>query len=1164
VTNDPFSQQPAASDHARQRQTVSGGNKVLIVLAIIAGLTMVICCGFVGLGIVAMRSYTHPADTVELTDREDTFSDDSKAFLASIREANTSDVVIRIPVDNSIDQFIDEIVEKIDRGDEIPFNVDMFIEAVDSSQYYRGSMSMLDRLTIAAWIRADAPIPETTDEYHRIIGFRRVGERLAEVDLLFYSEDNQPTSARWFLVRAENGTLGDWQVYDHACIEEGRRKSDEYASYLRGDESIADGYDQAIIDAYEISVNWNHENAKDSITELRKYESIPMLRDDRDVALLHLSYIYVQNGEEGEAIRVLKKVRQPERMWGVWPMLAQCHANLDNLDDAIEAIDKADQQAPGHPRNLWLRAVIEDRMKREQEAADLDAAALRWMPQDTSLFRSVAFNHRAKDIPVLTAAAQYTLAQRRSASAWLALVDATAANQDFASVVLQSLESDDDSPAGLKALIAGSVAWADEDFAVANKLFLVARDEAIDEEMKQFARSQHQQCRLGENEIAMLLSETDDVNSALLAMLSLAYGEEFDVESTRLIGELGSDEKVANHPLASALLAWAFAKRGEYEIALEKLDRFHQQRTPSDAPILNDDDWWIDDFVDTIVTDCLLSLDRSDEAVKRFSDDLWRLEQISDWMINRRSTKMAKAFVDHHHDDSRDEMRLQVLRLKAMLETSSGNLQESNRLHSEAVAIGKRLSEREENDWSNALVHGHVRDMVLLKASPTSVPSPSGQFYQLMISESGLIEDGDQVHAWADAAMMSTDVDAENRLNIAKSLGDYELTKGNFSRAIAAFQVANQSDGSEYLKKNLNDAQILCQLAAGDFDEARTALRDLNESVGYSSIDLSPLAIADLAAWDVTSLRSRFDGMEPSQVASWLVESPRRRFFEQHQGQPGFDELLEDYPMPIGYHQPQQQGQLFFSSNQTPACTGESIAAACTAVLGAPASAKVLKHADSDTTWVVTTAADDRVLVSIATNLLSAATSDLLGIAASPEERSPDGKRSRTSAAIAILDYQPDARKRLFDVARSLAAWPEFNRDANHCIAFSQHGRVWNLLHDKNKSLADQLKWNDRVPVNFGTLDDYLFSESDAESDSTGMKKIQHWDRLLKTATNPPAVVIVHNCGEVSERLPADLLSVSEDTGEVRVRLKASSGLSSYLRDGNTAVCQAFNLRPGP
>ena len=946
---DPFSAQPTDPHPNVNRPKPPGSRKVFLVLAIIAGSMLVICCGFVGLSVMAFRSYTHPANIVELEDRKDNFTDDSEAFRSSMSQlvqkgeqgnelVSLTEVEKRNP---QIDDFVKDAVGKLNEGEEVPFNADMFIEAIDASHYYQGSMGMLERLMAANWLREYAPMPDSIDDYYRVIGFRSTGERLAEVDLLFYSEYNQPMSVRWFLVNGNGVGSTDsidskqWQIYDHARLEDGRRMSDEYANYLKGNDLLAEGYDEAVGEGSEINAQWNWDQPDESIAKLRKCESTRMLSDDRDIALLRFSYVYLENEQEAEAIRVLKKIQRPDQMWGVWPMMALCYSNLKEFDQANACLVKAQQQIPGHPRNRWLSAEIHSAMNRDDEAADDRAAALAMMPQDSTLSWSVCNKHRIADIPVLISAADFSWKQRQDMHTWLALVDASRQNVEFADEVAKALKKVKQPPRGIAEMVSAAVAWAGGHTDTAAKSFLLAREDADVDEVKQAAREKHQQCRLAENEFNELLSESDDINATLLAILSSAYDEEFHDMANQLLEDLKvakdfSGEKVTKHIVTAAIQGWASLQLGQHESALNHLDRFRQRFESSSEPELSDDADWVIDFVDTMVTQCLLNLGRSDEIVKRFENEPWRFDKISEWFISRRDTASASKFIAQYENETRDMMRLQVLKLKAFLATSSGNVREASQNHRLAVQLGEQIAESDENYWAGDLLDQYSNDLVLMKAVPESIESPSEQLYQGVISEAEAMEDGDLVQAWADRAQGESELEPLVRLRIANSIGSYRISQGDYRNAIEAFEEpmdrgSQDERGLTYQKKRVGDSKILSQLVMGDFDEAREALDKRDESVGYSSIDVAPIAIADLAVWDVASLRDHLKDLDSGSVANWLVTTPRRRFFEQRSDDSKFGELLDEYPMPIGYHQPQQFGRLVFSSQQTPLIKNELI-----------------------------------------------------------------------------------------------------------------------------------------------------------------------------------------------------------------------------------------------
>ena len=1158
---------------------------------------LVICCGFLGLSVMAVRSYTHPADIVELPDRNDVFTDDLEAFRTSLSLLNQQDgqgneFVLLTDVEKNhpqIEDFVNDALKNLDSDEEVPFNIDMFIEAIDASHYYRGSMSMIDRLTMASWLKEYTPVPDSTDDYHRVIGFREKGERLAEVDLLFYSENNQSMSVRWFLVRGSSDESAnpiepsEWQVYDHARLEDGRRASDEYANYLKADAFVADGFDTAIGKAYEISSQWDWDQPDDSVAEMKKCESIRMLNDDRDIALLRFSYIYLENNQEQQAIRVLKLIQRPDRMWGVWPMLALCQSNLENFDEAKKYLLKAQQQAPGHPRNHWLAAEIESAMDHNDKAADHRAFALALMPEDTTLHWTVSNKHRSKDVPTLIQAADFNWKQRGQTTGWINLSDASTRDSEFANEVALGLKEVRKLPAGVSEMVAGSVAWANEDMDKAAKSYLLACEVADLDEIKESARENHQQCRLVDQEFRALLDETDNIDAALLTILGWAYDDEYTGVANKLLDDLKradhvSGGKATDRPIAAAIQGWAHLQLGQQESALRHLDRFHQQVLSPDNEGFSDseDPDWVIDFVDTMTTQCLLSLDRSGEVVSRFYDEAWRYDEISDWFIDRRDTDSASKFVEKYENETQEFLQLQVLKLKALLATSSGDVKESLRNHGLAVQLGEQLEENEENYWSGDLLDNQALDVVLMKAMPTSIESSNETFCQQVISEAESIEDGDLIQAWADHVLKQAELDPGIRCRIAKSLGDYELSQGNYEKAIESFSVpanlsAEEEESTLYQRKRIVDSKVLSQLAIGNIDSARKMLEEMEEPVGYASIEIAPIAIADLAAWNVPSLRDHLKDSETKEAALWFVESPRRKFFEQKSDDPQFDELLDEYPMPIGYHQPQQSGRIIFSSQQPPRVTQDELTAAVENVLGTSATLNIVATKEPNSAWIATSDAGDRILIGSGAVSVSPSTLRFLGQMNSNGQESTGEKQVLSTITIAILDYAPHANQRIFDISKQLVELPSLSKQGNRSIAFSHDGWVWidslnsekrNLESGNDKtSLADQLSWIDRVPLSFQTRNFYFGGEFNSASEQANVLKASQWVRMLKESDAPVRVFAKHACGDVWEHLPAELITVDKETNQATVRLKDSSSVSLYLRSGKTCTSQVSNLR---
>lgn len=541
-SENPFSESfPEERKHvAYQPPTQPGGSQMIKVLIAI-GVVGVLCCG--GLMTLTYWGFQQvvTADTgIELPLRKvGAFAEDARKF---------NEALDTLPDESqfapAVRKLVDETVSAINRGDALPFDRDMFIEAAVASHVAGGSLGFVERVSLRNSLQKYEPVPTYEVEYYRILNVRLDDNRhLGCVDLLIYSEDSQAESQQWFLVKRDSG----WKFYDWQRLEYGRRMSDEYAAFVMGSERISSGFDDAMTKLNEATDQWNSGNEDQARRTMKACEEIRMLPADRNEGFLQMVYVWMSFGDYGEALRVAKRVESPDNMWGVWPIIGSCHLYLENYDDALDAATRAQQQSPNHPNVNELFASVYSFLDRYDEAAAAAAEALRICKQDEAGWRDVVDYGRTEDLPLLLD----LLRHDDAASGWPKLLDRADASTEWATALLEQIHQRDDLPPGVIELAQGSLAWSKNDNDAASHFYLQGLKLATDELLKARATEDHIAARLQDDRFEDLFNESDNLDAVLAILVERAYDDEFYGDEKELIEAVQTNESVKRSPWAS-------------------------------------------------------------------------------------------------------------------------------------------------------------------------------------------------------------------------------------------------------------------------------------------------------------------------------------------------------------------------------------------------------------------------------------------------------------------------------------------------------------------------------------------------------------------------------------------------------------------------------------
>ncbi|MDA8744510.1 tetratricopeptide repeat protein [Rubripirellula amarantea] len=1151
----------------------------LLVIGLIVASLFIVCSGFAGLSFVAFRSIANQGVVTELPERESVFEDDASAFNEALRVAKLQVEQGSVDPDSNWDpsvlDFVNAALEN-EAEDEIPFHSGMFVEAVAKSPWGDNEIGMIERLQIASWIKQYAPLPPRHADYWRVLNVTvRDDQPLAEVDILFYSYSDQATSARWFLVYDEVGDWSAqsihepdrWRVYDHAMLEEGRRISDEYAAYARGDIMFADGYESTLLKMNTASELWADGKVDDARKRLRECERASMLPSDRDLAMLKLSYVYYQQEENTEAIRVLASIKNPDAIWGVWPMVALCQTSLGNHDKAIEALKRAQTQSPQHPNHDWLKAEIFAQQDRDDESADARANALKMMARDTGQLTVLADYERVKDIPAMIYAAR-SAASQNDDQVWERFADNAYYHPDLASASIDAVKALESVPIGMVELLAANAAWARDDHDAAAASYLKVNEIAESELWRRSSKRDWFHVRIGQENYDAILAESKDLDDTLRMLMDYVLEDITISKPANLITAFANRPDVSELPVAQGLIGLAHMLLNENEAAAAKLGFFHEWLEEPEQASDDDISWW-NGTVKELLAAAIQETGQTDLVVRRFGDDPYLSIQIGRWMIDNATDAELRSFADRYADGDA-MMQLQSLRVKAHLAQRSDDRDTSIKLHQEVVSKADEIAESNDDFYSYFASNERNQYFASLRLLPADLTaSNSGDeiagdlgLRQSMITESERFSDWQLAEAWLADVQRDSSMDVASLANLFTSAVEIHAEAGRWDEAIAlcerGLKIAEnrQSDSNNNDLSSLQNARILALLAAERFDDARQLLAQSSEPVGYASIDVPAELLADLAEGNLSVLPEHFATEKPDEVANWLISAPRRRLFELQSNNPHFDTLLEAYPMTIGYHGAQQTLRIVVNANLTKLQWHEwgtkNLQSAFSQSLGESVQVRELDNFADKSGWSLTTQSGDSFVVGV--SRIAASASDLRGVI---DQRAGEYDRESNTirfdvVTLSVLDYEPLAKQRLFDCVAALTNATQ----SVVCVAWNDNSRIW--IGD---NLAERLRWQNKVERDderlAASIYGYRVDEDGEMIDET--ESDHHWRQLAGSQANLP-VTVQHYCESNVELLPATLIGYDDVSDSFAVRLDQDSAISRYLKADKRCLVQASNL----
>ncbi len=155
---------------------------------------------------------------------------------------------------------------------------------------------------------------------------------------------------RWYYTWSK----GEWFLYDFQVLEEGRRESERYKKYFCDDSS--DLQLNYIMTQLSISQAISQE-PKQSVAKVERELQNDLLPEDRDLLRLQAANNYLLFGYPDEALQQLDQIAPPERLPGVYHLMARTHRALENHDLASQWMERARQTMPHHPS---LELFLED------------------------------------------------------------------------------------------------------------------------------------------------------------------------------------------------------------------------------------------------------------------------------------------------------------------------------------------------------------------------------------------------------------------------------------------------------------------------------------------------------------------------------------------------------------------------------------------------------------------------------------------------------------------------------------------------------------------------------------------------------------------------------------------------------------------------------------
>ncbi|MGB7326799.1 MAG: hypothetical protein WBD31_18125 [Rubripirellula sp.] len=1174
MSHDPFSEQ--ASDNRTAQSSPnqpSGSNKTIgWVLGGLALLGLLFCGGIATVAYFAVQGAAGSSGAVAIPPRSSNlsqaFQDDANDFNRSLeRRFGKSpqpdiDAEFVAQFDSSVVAFVNQCVEADRAGGAIPMNREMFLDAVQASPSGKGELGLIDRMAIRSWLDQYEPVPDKFDTHVQIIDVQvdrltQLGDpKLAKVSLIFYSEESQADAQQWFLINA-----GDtWEIYDWQPLAFGRRISDEYAAYNAGDPTTSDGYDKAIEQAVDAQQLWNEGQQELAIKNLRQCERIPMLVEDRSIAMLRIAYIWMSFDEYGEAIRPLTAIKNPDQMWGVWPVLSICYLNTGQKERALEAALKSQAQSADHPRTHWLLATVYDAFDRDEESANEAVIALQGCPLDQTLVDMVTDHRRTQDIPVLVPAiAQIGM------PAWIQLADAAAYGSEWSKAVLDFVESGNgiDVDDAVVALIRANEAWSRQDYDAAAENFVIARDKTTDDELRRVAVQDHADARIENDRYLALFSESDDVEGTMRTLCNWAFQDEFygDVQSLQTALQTPEMNQILSvnpkaQPWETGIKGWCDHELDDHDSALPDLTKFADwlSSNNADATVPTDDDsdhqWLVDNCNETL-TGTMLSLGRYQDVVKRFPSHAGFQGMLVNALIVQ-GKESVDEFLDTNQTATGPTIELTRTRLKAFLATCEGDISAADALHRKAISMIDLADPDDQHSLRPILNRQRAVDSVINRALPSEIEAdeidlPLVAFHA--VEEAARLNDTKTMRAWVQR-VEAIESDSINHAMIQTRFAELRFANGQYDEAVKLLPDVQTGSSEGYWSNRQHELrkQALLELGKSDVllseSESKSQAGDRTAqpkpSLLYGDDVLATQALALVAEGDFQKLDAVFNTVDDDEVGNWLSVPSQRRWLVRHAEHPSMQTLLQEYPISIGYLAPETSGQIWTSANRSLDKTDiESLLEGEMGEVFDVVPVSLANAARESLAWTATSASGQRILVG--SSIQTARSAGL------PIKKRDEFSQPLRRISIAVLDQLPDANQRLFEVAKALMS--------DDAIAFTWIDESMTWL---GPDLSSKIDWDDRVPIHIETTPSTIDTVANREEGSTEPRSPEEWTGDLESSQGPLDVQVTLECGDVTESIPATLIRVEPDRYGLIVVAKSNSKIEPLFKTGHT-----YSIRPG-
>ena len=1150
-SDSPFSQ-PYQDDQFQPSQ----GRSVKTVLLIVLSLVLLFCGGFVGLAYMAARSAFGPSMT-DLSELETiSFENDAEQFnrslqrtLASTRAADSgeTDLVLGADVDSELLAFIEEKLENSVEGIEIPFNDELFIDAVERSPYGSGSLSLLDRIILKTSVTQASPVPDNATQNFRVLAIRHeANPEFAAADILYYSDDNQTQSIQWFLAKVD----GRWTIYDWQLLELGQRTSDDYAIFLQGNDSIRHGYDEALTIGYEAEAMWYRGEREAAKRKLRMAEGVRTQTEIRHTKRLHLAYVWMRVSEYKEALRLLESIERPDDIWGVWPSIAVCQRTLGNNKAALEAIEKAALLSPNHPNVYWMRSQILKDMGNNELAVEPAIKSLRLLPKDATALRCVMSLRQPKQLEELITA----LVDADDELMWRQLINTAYQDEDWSKSLADSFSSREDTPRGALEIVNGHRAWTQERFDEAAASFLSAKTMAERDYIREIASSNHVTLRLENDQPKELFAETEDLSKLLVDLFTDAMYGDIYTDPQRLLDALTVNSKAADSPFHDGLAGWCRFELKQYDKARDDFESMLARlgESSSNRDITHDGDG--DGLLEThgpdleyYIAQCFLKQHNPVAALKRFSEDAGTHGIIGNALMQSKKTSVVRAFVDATKDNSIDSVKLVREKLLAQLSFMGGDDDQCETHHQNSLALAKELFSSDESYQVRRIIGKRAEDLALTrKWLPYT--------FAVHFGFDGFDEADIHAGAFALEASRLFDVRALNECLQAvrndsvseETLANILWRHGMSLEAQGKLQEASVSIRESIEKTDPESIGVLrfrheklahLSLRMGDDESARNSLQ-MSREIDESNV-LVECVIA-LSKGDLVAVKESLEQLDSDTATEFLQSNESRWYLRQHAASPALRDLINTFPVPLGATTMRTYGSLYFDSDAKidPALLK-------TGLQQNSGEQFVLKEVQTDKDQTSRTF----VAVSNSERLLFSWGRQSYELDQIPNVLSARFEKPVQFLTINVLDDNPRATERLFSLARC------FSENA-FVFTWNSQQLIW-----VGDDLPSQLKWQGRVPIpakrTFANL--YVAEKLERDEDDEVLGT-SDWKKILSESADGKVHVHV-SLGTEAERIDADLVRVDEDKHQLFVVPRQDSAINPLIKKGLTYRSWSYRVR---